>query len=95
VDVSGLDCRDDQDAQAKAKIIAKQVGDEGAGPGGHRRRAVNLEKIPSNLRNRNPDIPFFQKCARGARFTGDLSGPGPRAFLSANSLFEVPRLIEP
>jgi hypothetical protein len=28
VDASGLDCRDDQDAQAKAKIIAKQVGDE-------------------------------------------------------------------
>jgi hypothetical protein len=28
VDASGLDCRDDQDAQAKAKIIAKKVSEE-------------------------------------------------------------------
>jgi hypothetical protein len=32
VDASGLDCRDDQDAQAKAKIIAKQVGEEAPTP---------------------------------------------------------------
>jgi hypothetical protein len=32
VDASGLDCRDDQDAQAKAKIIAKQIGEEAPAP---------------------------------------------------------------
>jgi hypothetical protein len=37
---------------------------------------------------------YHDVCTRRA-VTGDLSGPGPRAFLSANSLFEVPRLIEP